>query len=532
MTTTLAIVRRPVLRASKYLSNFRLNFKMKKAAALFSSLLSIMLVVSTADAKQVRVKGYYRKDGTYVSPHVRNVGGGSKSYRHSYSTPSYSTPSYSTPSYSTPSRGASSDNKTSIDRSLDSLPRCQAVNEDGSICKHPANPGLKYCYRHVRNQGAPKVESEENQKAKTRQWMADIDDAIKRYVKSSKGPPPESLKELQAQMGGIVSRLNDAWGEPFRYETDGVGYSIASNGPDRKFGTSDDIAIIRKGTEQTKPDVEKPNPAKPVQEVVSKKESISTTKAASGAKNEPGDENTSNLSLVEIPFSKDKFQSKPSGANQQTTKPQARSVALATCSFIGLLILAFFGFTLFSKCSIANKITRTLLSIPGILAVSLLAYWYVPVQKAMPIAQEPSENSADDFKGWIWSRVPGSRLLFINSNEKISGDCVQLVLNGKGKPYAGIALPLWLSVQRKSTITVAAKFDDNDTLQDPWIRAKNDSGIIAPWPMKDFIEAAEASRRFGITFDDKDRKRYTFTFNIDKLKSTLGPDRKYFMGGK
>ena len=37
-------------------------------------LLPLILIISTAlegNAKQVRVKGYYRKDGTYVRPHYR-----------------------------------------------------------------------------------------------------------------------------------------------------------------------------------------------------------------------------------------------------------------------------------------------------------------------------------------------------------------------------------------------------------------------------------------------------------------------------
>ena len=538
---------RHAMRSSKIIVNFRLSAKMKKTVAMLLSILSVLLLAVSADAKQVRVKGYYRKNGTYVSPHVRNVGGGSKSSHRSYSAPSRGTHSYHIPSYSTPSRGTPSYNtpsdstpfdskssaeKTSFDTPLDSLPRCQAVNEDGSSCKRPANPGLRYCYRHVGNSDAPKNEFEENLKAKTLQWMTDIDDAIKRYIGPSKRPPPESLKELQTQMGAIVSRLKDAWGASFHYETDGIGYTIASNGPDGKFGTDDDIAIVQKGTELTKPNVENATIEKLVQEVISGKESNGTTEAVLGVKNELENASTSNLSLVEIPFSKDNFRPRSSGAHQPRIVCRTKSVFLATCSFVGLLVLAFLGFALLSSCSLANKITRTLLSIPGILAVSLLAYWYVPVQEQMTATQKRNGEHSEGIKGWTWSSMPGSRFLFVNSNEKINGDCAQLVLNGKGMPYAGIAFPSWLNVQRKATIPAAVRFDDHDPLEDPWIRAKGGTGIFAPWPMKDFIEAAEASHRFGITFEDKDKKLYTFTFNIDNLKPNFGLNRKCFMGGK
>lgn len=80
---------------------------MKKGLLL---LLSFVLVfplffgfvdVGEADAKTVKVKGYYRKDGTYVRPHTRNYGGSSSSgsssdYNYNYSIPSYPMPTLST----------------------------------------------------------------------------------------------------------------------------------------------------------------------------------------------------------------------------------------------------------------------------------------------------------------------------------------------------------------------------------------------------------------------------------------------------
>ena len=74
---------------------------MKKTILLIFSLAGALLA-HTSEARQVRVKGYYRKNGTYVAPHVRNVGGGSKSSS-SYKSHSYGTrtPSYRSKSYGT-----------------------------------------------------------------------------------------------------------------------------------------------------------------------------------------------------------------------------------------------------------------------------------------------------------------------------------------------------------------------------------------------------------------------------------------------
>jgi hypothetical protein len=50
---------------------------------------------STHSGSRVHVKGYYRKDGTYVAPHDRSAPGGSH-YSGSYSTRHYTTHSYHT----------------------------------------------------------------------------------------------------------------------------------------------------------------------------------------------------------------------------------------------------------------------------------------------------------------------------------------------------------------------------------------------------------------------------------------------------
>ena len=75
---------------------------MQKTFVLIFSCLGALLSALIVDARQVRVRGYYRKNGTYVSPHVRNVGGRSKSSS-SYRTRSRGShaSSYDTHSYNT-----------------------------------------------------------------------------------------------------------------------------------------------------------------------------------------------------------------------------------------------------------------------------------------------------------------------------------------------------------------------------------------------------------------------------------------------
>ena len=74
---------------------------MKRILLAFCILVGMLLTL-TVDARQVRVRGYRKKDGTYVSPHVRNVGGRSKSSS-SYRTRSRGShaSSYDTHSYNT-----------------------------------------------------------------------------------------------------------------------------------------------------------------------------------------------------------------------------------------------------------------------------------------------------------------------------------------------------------------------------------------------------------------------------------------------
>lgn len=367
------------------------------------SLILLASITISLPCAATYVKGYYRKDGTYVAPHYR------RSPTHSGSTTSYSGATYSgtTPSYDAtiPSRPF----VTQSPQATTPQEPCAWVDADGTPCKRSANPGYKYCYRHV-------------------------------------GLTPPSAAHVNV----------------------------------------------------TKADVD--------------------SKAASS------------LSLDEISIAHGIPLSVPQVSETPKPKWRKQNLTLTVSAFFAMMFLSCFGFAVFSRCSVHNKIVRTLLTIPGVLGVSLLFYWYVPVRQHQSQSHQASDKALPSCKTWSWSAAPQSRLLFVCSRERIKGDCVQLVLNGKTKCYAGIAFPRWLTVPSKQTVPVAVKFDDNDPIEDPWISAKDGGGIFAPWPNKDFIEAAEESKDFGITFKDVAGAFYTFTFDIRKLRATLGPDRKYFIG--
>jgi hypothetical protein len=92
---------------------------MKVGYAASALVLLVSIVSAHADA-QTRVRGYTRKDGTYVAPHYRSSPNSSKSDNYStrgnynpytgkkgsvdpYALPAYSAPRYTAPSYSAPS---------------------------------------------------------------------------------------------------------------------------------------------------------------------------------------------------------------------------------------------------------------------------------------------------------------------------------------------------------------------------------------------------------------------------------------------
>lgn len=58
---------------------------------------------------------------------------------------------------------------------------------------------------------------------------------------------PDSLQQLVDDNCIPKSYLNDAWGTPFQYDKGAeYGFRVRSAGPDREFGTKDDITYYRK----------------------------------------------------------------------------------------------------------------------------------------------------------------------------------------------------------------------------------------------------------------------------------------------
>ena len=234
---------------------------MKKAIVSTFSVLFVLLVVPYADARQTYVKGYYKKDGTYVSPHARNVGGGSRRSFYSGSGSSYSglnssrsssissfsssdvSHSRSSQSYSEPTSSsgnyAPNHDDPNYDSIMMSLKNCQALREDGRPCTKRALPGKSYCYLHVgyKPSVAESPKTTDNKVVVLRnselriETLAIVDmlrKAIAKSMAKNGGIPPKNLT-------GISSATNDAWGRGLYY---------ASNGPDGCPGTEDDINFL------------------------------------------------------------------------------------------------------------------------------------------------------------------------------------------------------------------------------------------------------------------------------------------------
>lgn len=59
------------------------------------------------------------------------------------------------------------------------------------------------------------------------------------------GRLPERLEEVLPSESAPVAMRVDAWETPFRYDVIGTGYKISAAGPDRAFGTADDLQAGR-----------------------------------------------------------------------------------------------------------------------------------------------------------------------------------------------------------------------------------------------------------------------------------------------
>lgn len=192
---------------------------MKKYISFLGVLLAVLILPETGYPGYV--KGYYRKNGTYVAPHYRKDRGSSSTYKPSTSTYKRSSSTTYTPSSSTYSSGSSSSSSVST-----------RVRPVSSTVKSSG--------------GAVASEAEEmsREEQTTRDRLRQIDEAIAAYKSKNEGRLPKSLQELWRSTSNLLM-TSDGWGSRFDYKTDETDYLLSSKGVDRKSGTLDDIYSVK-----------------------------------------------------------------------------------------------------------------------------------------------------------------------------------------------------------------------------------------------------------------------------------------------
>ena len=85
----------------------------------------------------------------------------------------------------------------------------------------------------------------------TQEAIATIGQALTTYSLDHNGKYPDNLETLTEGdddnpplIEGGVDALNDAWGQPIRYEKRGKRFKLTSDGPDGEAGTEDDLTNI------------------------------------------------------------------------------------------------------------------------------------------------------------------------------------------------------------------------------------------------------------------------------------------------
>lgn len=68
-------------------------------------------------------------------------------------------------------------------------------------------------------------------------WLLDLGSAV--------DPATLDIGTISASLRLEDDAAIDGWGQPIRYESDGVGYRLISSGPDGEFGTADDVDYRR-----------------------------------------------------------------------------------------------------------------------------------------------------------------------------------------------------------------------------------------------------------------------------------------------
>jgi len=83
--------------------------------------------------------------------------------------------------------------------------------------------------------------------------MQRIDSALQREKLMEQDTYPRDFSAFMERSfhGDSVRNGLDNWGQPLMYEPYRNGYMLASSGPDRQFGTYDDLSIVRQGETAT-----------------------------------------------------------------------------------------------------------------------------------------------------------------------------------------------------------------------------------------------------------------------------------------
>lgn len=283
--------------------HLRLGIKMKKKILVALSMTWVVFLVPLVDARQVHVKGYYRKDGTYVRPHVRNVGGSSRSshfgsassssgsfgprtfysgsgtshysdartsnsespgagpifsFSKSSSTNSSSvlspvnttSPSESSVSSYNDSRGNSGTKHVDYQSPSVQLPAPQAVTPTEPLtAKSPSPPSVVSTERsmsepaltpNVKSTVPPDRETVLRDSKLRIETLATIDTLRNAITRYM----TQNGRVTPNDLAELSTTTNDAWGRSLYYETDKKDYAIASDGPDGIPNTNDDIIFL------------------------------------------------------------------------------------------------------------------------------------------------------------------------------------------------------------------------------------------------------------------------------------------------
>ena len=219
---------------------------------ILSWILIIMLaLVHVAEGKTVSVKGYYRKNGTYVRPHVRHTKG--SSYSTGGSTKSYGGSGNVHASGFSPASVVGWNSSAAPKEPPACLDTCKAIYDNGRRCSRWVESGKEYCASHIGYDPNNKPHYEEldlpstdlEKVIATKEKLDKVRKAIDYYSDERGGALPDDLATLRAMNPTFMAPpTKDAWGRSFSCGFSDDGFVVRSAGPDAKLGTDDDLILL------------------------------------------------------------------------------------------------------------------------------------------------------------------------------------------------------------------------------------------------------------------------------------------------